>query len=294
MFSGISIVCFTASYTVTLLLEIVRLRGPVQNVLRSAFGIGGFIAHTIYLANEANNNPVTALPLSSWYCWCLMAAWVMAAAYLLVIWWRPKTAVGLFIMPPVLLLVGTTFFLSKDDYFATNHAYRAWGMIHGIALLLGTVSVAIGFASGTMYLIQSHRLKQKLPPSRSFRLPSLEWLQGLNEGTLVLSSMLLGIGLLAGILMNLSVVDVHKNRAIPWSDPAIVTSLALVIWLLALSLFVCLYKPARHGRKVAYLTVASFILLGAVLCMVVFSPTDHTKSKPIGSSVSLLVEEAGE
>jgi hypothetical protein len=35
-------------------------------------------------------------------------------------------------------------------------------------------------------------------------------------------------------------------------------------------IFEACYKPAREGRKVAYLTVASFVFLGLVLYFVLF------------------------
>jgi hypothetical protein len=49
----------------------------------------------------------------------------------------------------------------------------------------------------------------------------------------------------------------------------VLSSSILFLWLLAVSLFESLYKPARAGKKVAYLTLASFVFLGLVLCLVV-------------------------
>jgi hypothetical protein len=48
----------------------------------------------------------------------------------------------------------------------------------------------------------------------------------------------------------------------------VLSSTALLVWLAIASAFEYLYKPARAGRKVAYLTVASSILLGLVLILV--------------------------
>ena len=41
------------------------------------------------------------------------------------------------------------------------------------------------------------------------------------------------------------------------------------------------YKPARQGRKVAYLTVASFIFLALVLVVVILGR--HAATTPAGS-----------
>ena len=54
--SGISIVCFTASYAVSLALEVSRLffRMPVRLVVMIGFTLAGLLAHTLYLAQRAS------------------------------------------------------------------------------------------------------------------------------------------------------------------------------------------------------------------------------------------------
>ena len=53
--------------------------------------------------------------------------------------------------------------------------------MHGLVLLLGTVTVCIGFLAGVMYLVQSYALKHARSPSNGWRLPSLEWLERVNS-----------------------------------------------------------------------------------------------------------------
>jgi hypothetical protein len=50
-----------------------------------------------------------------------------------------------------------------------------------------------------------------------------------------------------------------------WRDPLVVSSSAMLAWLAAAALFNLTYRAARQGRKVAYLTVASFLFLALVL-----------------------------
>ena len=66
--SGISLLCFTASYAVSLALEVSRLffRMPVRLVVMIGFTLAGLFAHTVYLAQRASG---AGLPLSSWYDW---------------------------------------------------------------------------------------------------------------------------------------------------------------------------------------------------------------------------------
>ena len=163
MFSGITLVCFATSYTVSLGLEVTRLafRSRVRQVAFVTFGMVGFVVHTIYLVNRAREEMMSGLPLSSWYDWCLLAAWALVLIYLIAIIMRPHLTLGLFLLPLVLLLLTVAWILRDLPPFSQDHATRVWGLLHGFALLLGTVVVAIGFVAGVMYLVQATRLKQK-------------------------------------------------------------------------------------------------------------------------------------
>jgi ABC-type uncharacterized transport system permease subunit len=147
-------------------------------------------------------------------------------------------------------------------------------MIHGASLLLATVSVSIGFVAGLMYLGQSRRLKHKLPPTRGLRLPSLEWLQRTNSRSLVVSLLMLGVGVVSGLTLN-AIGRGNESGTVPWYDPVVLSTQVMFAWLLLSVLVGAFYKPARQGRKVAYLTLASFVfLLIALIAMLCFN-TQH-------------------
>src|SRR4029453_7552409 len=189
--SGISLGCFATSYLVTLALEISRLffRLPIRLAVMLGFAAMGLTLHTIYLALRARSGMATGDPLSSWHDWYLMAAWVLAAAYLIVALSRPQTLVGLFMLPVVLALVGVAALFKKDALFPHDQALALWGLAHGLMLLLGTVTVSLGFVAGLMYLVQSWRLKHHVSPQAGLKLPSLEWLQAVNKQSLIFSSL---------------------------------------------------------------------------------------------------------
>ena len=277
MISKITIVCFAASYGVALLLEVWRLmfRSPIRPAFVVGMTAAGMVAHSLYLWHRATNLASGGLPLSSWYDWYLVAAWIVAATYLLLSVARPQASVGLFLLPLTLLILGVAYNFQKSASFPREQAISAWGIAHGVALLLGTVTVTLGFAAGVMYLVQSYRLKHHLPPREGFRLPSLEWLQQANQQMLVVSTFLVALGLLAGIVLN-AVRRTGSGAALPWTDSVVLTSSLLLLWLIAASTFEFLYKPAQQGRKVAYLTVASFIFLVLALGMSVWGGSQHT------------------
>ena len=279
MLSGISIVCFSASYALALLLESSRLffRAPVRLVVILLLTAAGLAAHTVYLWNRAQTVG-NGLPLSTWYDWYLVAAWVLAATYLGMLLTRPQTAVGVFALPLVLLLVAVAYAFQDAVPFPRDRALLSWGVVHGAMLLIGTVTVTFGFVAGVMYLVQSYRLKHKLPPREGLRLPSLEWLQSVNRQALWYSAWFIALGLVAGIILN-GVKSAGQGTAVPWTDSVVISSAALLAWLIAASLFEWLYKPAQQGRKVAYLTVASFVFLAVVMIMLLASPSQHAKPR---------------
>lgn len=277
MLSGISLVCFTASYAVALALEVSRLffRMPVRLVLLLGFTIAGLLAHTLYLAQRAGSG---SLPLSSWYDWYLIAAWTIAMAYAGLAISRPRTNVGLFFLPVVLALIAVAYVFRDQAAFPRDRALRMWGVAHGMMLLLGTVAVSFGFVAGMMYLVQSWRLKHHVPPRAGLKLPSLEWLQAVNKQSLIFSSCFIALGLLAGIVLN-----AVRGVTVPWTDSVVVSSAGLLLWLLAATLFEWLYKPAQQGRKVAYLTVASFLFLAVVITALFAGSSQHARPSAAAS-----------
>ncbi|HHK42423.1 MAG TPA: cytochrome C assembly protein, partial [Planctomycetaceae bacterium] len=179
---GVTIVCFAASYAVALGLELLRgvRRIPLRHVLIIGWTAAGLLAHTLFLyqlAYSESSGGTSRYIFSSWYDWSLLAAWGVAAAYLGLVIRRPQNAVGLFLLPLVLALIGAAVFVADRRPFEPVEAQRLWRTIHAASLLFGTVSVTLGFAAGLMYLYQSYRLKRKHPIPSWFRLPSLEWLQ---------------------------------------------------------------------------------------------------------------------
>jgi hypothetical protein len=276
MLHGISLICFGTSYGVTLILEASRLwfRAPARWALMMIFAVMGLATQTIYLALRANEGLPGGLPLSSWHEWCLIGAWVLAATYIVLAAQRPESPMGIFILPLVEALIGVAWLLRGSPPFDRQQAQNLWGMVHGLSLLLGMVAVMLGFVAGLMYLVQSYRLKHKLPPRPGFKLPSLEWLQQLNERSLVISSLLLLAGIGAGAVFNV----VRREEGVAWTNPVVLISGGLAIWLVAALVFNGFYRPARQGRKVAYLTVASFIIVMLVLT-IVWTSSGHAEGK---------------
>ncbi len=274
MLSGVSVICFAASYTVALVLEVSRLlfRSGVRGAVMMAFAGGGLLAHSVFLYYRAVSS--TASPLSSQQDWFLIAAWVLVAVYLYLVYYHPKKAFGLFILPLVLGLIATARLFADAQPYAREPASKVWGMIHGTSILMGVVAVLIGFVAGLMYLSQARRLKHKLPPTRGFNLPSLEWLQGANSRAIVISVLMLGVGVLSGMILN-RIKGQPDVAPLPWTDPVVLSTTLMFAWLLVASGITLVYRPARIGHKVAYLTLASFVFLMIALGVGLLLETQH-------------------
>ena len=288
MISGITMTCFAASYGVSLLLEMSRLlfQATIRNVVMIGFAAAGLLAHSLFLFMHAREELQGGmrLPLSSWHDFCLLTSWVLVAAYLGLTLRRPQLSVGVFILPLALSLIAVARWLRDSPPFSAHEATSIWRLIHASALLLGTVGVVLGFVTGLMYLIQSYRLKHKLPPIPRFKLPSLEWLERFNVESLFISTGALAVGLTSGVVLNFG--QHGQDAGIAWTNPVIMSSAVLFLWLLAVMIFEWGYKPARAGRNVAYLTVGSFVFLGLLLYFVLFFEQATQSSPPTNAALN--------
>lgn len=281
MLSGISIICFASCYAICCALEIFDLKRR-SNWLRwllVAFALAGLVAHSLYLLRA----PLAqgGLPLST-ADWLLWAAWLIVVVYFAALFYLPRTPTGFVLLPIVLGLIATSHWASTEP-LSTQNSFHILGRIHGVLLLIGTVTVCIGFLAGLMYLTQSYTLKNTRSSANRLRLPSLEWLERVNSRSLGLSSVLVALGFASGLTMS---ILIHRGEAayVLWADPVVLSLAAMLVWLLAAEIFRFVYPAARRGRKVAYLTLASFVFLIIALASftwldTVHDPARHSKLK---------------
>ena len=286
MFSRVHIICFAASYAIALALELSRLlfRSGIRGVVMLGFVVAGWVAQTSFLYYSAANS--TGSPLSSYRDWCLLGAWVLVVVYFYLAWYHPRMHFGVFLLPLVLGLIAVAVVLFPNPVpLAREPASKVWGAVHGISLLLATVAVLVGFAAGVMYLGQARRLKNKRTAIGSLRLPSLEWLQQANSRALVVSLLMLAVGVSSGIVLN-AINLRHGEPVLPWNDPVVLGTLGLFGWLALHAVIGVFYRPLRQGRKVAWLTVASFVFLIVALGVGRMIQTQHGAARPAAGGSS--------
>lgn len=275
---GISVTCFVGSYVVALLLELSRsiVRVPGRGLLTIVFTVAGLFAQGIYLlvrASELRVGADTGL-FAGWYDWSLLVAWALAACYLVLYLRRPDTIVGYFLLPCVLALVGMALMTRNWTPFSRVEAVGVWRSVHALAMTVGAAAVLMGFIAGLMYLTKAWRLKAKQAGSTTLRLPTLERLQLMNRQSLVVSTIAVGVGLFSGVVMNL-----NRWGYVSWVEGGVILSCVLFVWLLLATCVEFFYVPAREGRKVVYLTLASFGFL--VVTMIGVFSSDHGRSTEV-------------
>lgn len=273
--SGISVVCFAASYLVALACEASRLvfRSGVRGAAMIAFGAAGLFAHTLFLVWRAANEP--AVPLSSAFDWYLLAAWLLAGGYLWLTVSNPKTPVGLFMLPVVLGLIGAAE-LSSRNPFPQSPATQIWGAIHGSFNLAASVAVAIGAIAGIMWLIQAGRLARKQAPTQGFRMPSLEKLALTTDRALSIAAWTASAGFISGLVLN----AVNRRRGlletVPWNDPVVLRMGALVAWLVVAAVVSrSIARRPNAARTTAWLSLVSFVVLTLSILWGLFGATRH-------------------
>ncbi len=295
----ITVTCYAASYAVALVLEVSRVffQANFRQAIRIGFMAAGLFAHAVYLVMQNRLEfSASGIWMGSWFGWCLAAAWLLAAAYLWIAFRQSQSVIGLFLLPLVLALIFVGYQFDDQARFSAHEAKSVWNMIHGSSLLLGTTVVVLGFVFGIVYLIQARRLKAKSIPSKYFRLPSLEWLQVNCERSLIISVVLLGIGFVSGVAINLIKRPTGDGIAaagtIAWSDPVIWSSSILFGWLLVSLIINLFYRPARQGRKVAYIVVTCALFLMLELGIVWWSGHATTDQLSARLSISIPTEVA--
>jgi ABC-type uncharacterized transport system permease subunit len=264
----VTVFCFLASYLVAFALELTRFKRRTPPGMSLAgrfvmigFGVAGFVAHTLYLLNRSQQTHLPPL-LASTHDWMLVLAWVLVLVYLFFALVQRDLAFGLFVLPVVLLMVTSAYFLDHEPNTALNAelARRRWGMVHAACLLFGMVAGASGFLSGLMYLIQHHRLKTRHSESSSLKMPSLARLAQANRWSAMLTFLLLTLGFASGLF--LAITPAGGKSSVTISDPTVIIS--GLVWLILAGLFVkLLAQHAPTGRQVAWLTLfgCGFLLL---------------------------------
>ena len=272
--TNIGMICFAASYFVSLLLEVSRFffRSGIRGVAMFGFAAAGWVAHSAYLYHQIvfQNSHL----FDSVRGWLFTVAWVIVALYLYLAVYFPRTPFGVFLLPLSLVSIGAGVHFANASPFPADAVGPMWRIVHGVSFLLVTVTIFLGFVTGVMYLVQASNLKHKRPMLGHRRLPTLEWLQTTNARLIGFLIVALAVGIHSGFAINTLNVRQHRGSVSPL-DPMVLTTIVMFVFLLLFAATAKKWSPVREGRRLALVTLICFAALIVILMFGLWSPASH-------------------
>jgi hypothetical protein len=263
---NVTVACFLSSYLVAFGFEAAQLvkKNAASHWLALGMAVAGLTAQSIYLIVRSRTADMPPL-LSSTHDWLLVFAWLIVLLYVFVELLDRRVALGLFVIPLVLILVGLSRYVSDAPNPALVRApWRGLGMFHASMLVLGMVGVLTSFLMSLMYLLQHRRLKTRRGEPEGLHMLSLARLSQINWWGVVLAVPLLTLGMATGVW--LSYLSAGTEAPVTLQRWQFVVS--GVLWLTMGALFLWLLTGRTHsGRIVAWRTMwaCGFLLVTLLL-----------------------------
>ena len=231
--------------TLLFLICLVRRSDALSKVALGLTGVG-FFTHSVALAFQVLSGDevkwVTFHKAMSFFSWSLVLVFLVVAI-------RQKLDVlGSFILPLAFLSLVSTAILPAETP-AQPMFQAVW--VHVTLSMLGTVGFAVAFVAGLMYLMQERLLKSKQFNVLYFKLPPLDFLDQLNQRSILLGFPFLTLGILTGAIS----AQVTFGAYLSWNPEQ---TWALITWVFYLIVLMGRVTVGWRAKKAAYLTVVGF------------------------------------
>lgn len=240
--------------TVLYLAYLMRRSETLSQVSLRVTGIG-FATHTLALVARLVAVGPTALAsfneAMSFFSWTLVLV-------LLVVEFRHRIHVlGSFILPLALISLLSAAALPKK--IPTLEPVVSTVGLHVTLSMLGTVGFAVAFVAGLMYLIQDRLLKSKRFNVVYSKLPALDFLDHLNQQSIVLGFPLLTLGIITGAIS----AEYAQGSVLSWNPEQ---TWALITWMFYFVVLLGRLTIGWRAKRAAYLTIIGFA--GVILTFV--------------------------
>lgn len=194
----------------------------------------------------------------------LFLAWCLAFVALFVDRNFHAPSLAVLLAPPLLLSLAAGLLLSAPAGGpGPVLANRFWRGLHGATAIASIAVFALGFAGGTLYLLQERALKRKEGAGYGW-LPALETLDLLSYRAVVLGVPVFTVSLLVGAVLAHGSPD--GGRALLRQPFALASAAA---WLVYGALLAARFLPVVHRRQIARWQLVGFSL--ALLAFAGFS-----------------------
>ena len=219
----------------------------------------GFASHTIALG--ARMSGATEVSLPGFQEALSFFSWVLILVFLVVEFRHRLHVLGSFILPLALVSLVSAAALPETAPALTPVFRTLW--VHVTLSMLGTVGFAVAFVAGVMYLIQDGLLKSKRFNVLYSKLPALDFLDHLNQQSIVTGFPLLTLGIITGALS----AEFSRGSYLNWNPEQ---TGALVTWVFYFGVLMGRLTVGWRAKRAAYLTIIGFAgviltLIGVVL-----------------------------
>ncbi|MBI5411093.1 MAG: cytochrome c biogenesis protein CcsA [Nitrospirae bacterium] len=208
----------------------------------------GFLSHTAALLTrmmEAGHVPLASLHEAMSF-----FSWTLVLVFLIVEMRHRIHVLGSFILPLALLSLLSAAALPKEVPTLEPVLKTVW--VHVTLSILGTVGFALAFVAGVMYLIQDRLLKSKRFNVLYAKLPPLDFLDRLNQQSIVMGFPLLTLGIIAGALS----AEFARGSFLNWNPEQL---WALVTWVFYFAVLMGRLTVGWRAKRAAYLTIIGFV-----------------------------------
>jgi len=207
----------------------------------------GFASHTIALGAGMIGGAEISTP--GFYEALSFFSWVLILVFLAVEFRHHLHVLGSFIVPLALVSLASAAALPETAPTLTPVFRTLW--VHVTLSMLGTVGFAVAFVAGVMYLIQDGLLKSKRFNVLYSKLPALDFLDHLNQQSIVTGFPLLTLGIITGALY----AELSLGSYLSWNPEQI---WALVTWMFYFVVLTGRLTVGWRAKRAAYLTIIGF------------------------------------
>ncbi|HEU4685728.1 MAG TPA: cytochrome c biogenesis protein CcsA [Nitrospira sp.] len=256
LFFMVTIALYLAA-TVSFLALLLR-RAEALSTVALSITATGFAAHTLALVARmvgASASPPSFHEALSFF------SWMLILVFLAVEFRHRLHILGSFILP--LALVSLVSAAALPETVPTLQPVFRTLWVHVTLSMLGTVGFAVAFVAGVMYLIQDGLLKSKRFNVLYSKLPALDFLDDLNQQSIVMGFPLLTLGIITGAIS----AEFARGAYVNWNPEQ---TWAIVTWLFYFVVLVGRLTVGWRAKRAAYLTIIGFgcvilTLMGVVL-----------------------------
>jgi cytochrome c-type biogenesis protein CcsB len=217
--------------------------------------VGGFTSHTMALVMRMVGPSSSAPP--SFSDALSFLSWMIILVFLVVEFRHQIHVLGSFMVP--LALVSLVAAAALPEAVPTLQPVLKTLWFHVTLSMLGTVGFTVAFVAGVMYLIQDRLLKSKQFNVLYSKLPALDFLDHLNQQSIVLGFPLLTLGIVTGAIS----ADFSRGSYVSWNQEQ---TWALVTWVFYFFVLLGRLTVGWRAKRAAYLTVIGFA--GVILTLV--------------------------